>query len=139
MSPLTCAKWIAGAYGLALGALILLTGAWSGNPIIVGMAVIGFIWMIGPFALTTLLVGRSATPAGAWAFVGLLVALLLFTVWIWYLLLVVDPDAQAPIALFIFIPMYEYAGLGAFVLLALWFGWRAREPGSANETGESSS
>jgi len=123
----TWSKWLAIAYALALAPLVLISAGLSFNPLIMFTAVLGLAWTIGPVAIAYLLVRKSPSPGWAKLFLLLQLALLLFTGWMWYLMLVVDPDAQAPIALFIFIPLYEYAAVGLSILLATVFGWRSRE------------
>ena len=98
------------------------------SPLIFVFALLGFLWQIGPVAISALFAIRSATALGAWVFVLLQIGIIGFAAWIWYLLLVVDPDAQAPIALFIFVPMYEYMAVGLCAGLAAALGWRMRGP-----------
>ena len=124
LDPVSIAKWLAVAYVIPVALLVVISAAWSANVFIFAAALVGLAWQVGPVALTAWL-ARHCSTAGAWAFLALQLGIFAFAGWIWYLLLVVDPDPQAPIALFIFVPLYEYAAVGAFAILASFVGWLA--------------
>jgi hypothetical protein len=51
------------------------------------------------------------------------------TIWLWFHLIVVAPDAQNGIAMMAF-PVLQYAAVALFFLLAILFGWRVRRAGT---------
>lgn len=89
-------------------------------------------WIVGPAGLSAMMAGSS--PAREWTSAAFTLEALIVgsTIWYWYHLNVLAPDAQNPIAMMVF-PVLQYAAVALFFLVALLVDWRARRAAGSNE------
>lgn len=125
------AKWIGLAYACGL-ILFLLWGADA--PDSVFLSFIFLPWIVGPAALAAFGARRSTSEGGAWAFFILEAVIVASTILFWTYLIVIAPDAQNGIAM-MFFPLFQYAAVLVFVVLAALSGWRSRTAETRHDPG----
>ena len=127
--PTAVSKWL----GLAYAGGVILFLLWGLDaPDVVSLSFLFLPWIVGPAALAAIGAKLSSSEGGAWAFLILEAMIIGSTIWLWFYLIVVAPDAQNGIAMLLF-PGLQYAAVALFFLLAAVFGWRARRTGTSNE------
>jgi hypothetical protein len=128
LDPTAVSKWL----GLAYAGGVILFSLWNADaPDVVLLSFLFLPWIIGPAGLAAIGAKLSSSEGGAWAFLILEVLIIGSTIWLWFHLIVVAPDAQNGIAMLLF-PALQYAAVGAFFLLAVLFGWRSRRVGTSD-------
>lgn len=122
LHPVVMSKWL----GLAYAGGIILFLLWGADaPDVVLLSFLFLPWMVGPAALAALGAKQSASEGGAWAFFMLEAGIIGSTIWLWFDLVVIAPDAQNGIAM-MFFPVRQYAAVLIFFVLAVVLGWRSR-------------
>jgi hypothetical protein len=128
LNPTAVSKWL----GLAYAGGVILFLLWNADaPDVVLLSFLFLPWIIGPAGLAAIGAKLSLSKGGAWAFLFLEMLIIGSTIWLWFHLIVVAPDAQNGIAM-MFFPVLQYAAVAVFFLLAVLFGWRARRAGASN-------
>jgi hypothetical protein len=124
LPPVRIAKWL----GLLYAAIIaLFTFASVDAPDVFWLNLLFVPWIIGPAALAAFGAKVSNSRAGEWAFLALEAGLIGSTAASWYYLIEVAPDAQNGVAMSISLPVLQYTAVGAFLVLAVLLGWRAKK------------
>jgi hypothetical protein len=120
--PTAMSKWL----GLAYAAGVILFLLWvTAAPDGVLFSFLFLPWIVGPAALAAMGANLSPSIGGAWAFFILEAVIIGSTIWVWFYLKVVAPDAQNGFGIVLF-PVLQYAAVALFFLIAVLFGWRAR-------------
>jgi hypothetical protein len=126
LDPTAVSKWL----GLAYAGGVILFMIWGADaPDVALLSLLFFPWIVGPAGLAAIGAKLSPSEGGAWAFLILEALIIGSTIWLWFHLIVVAPDAQSGIAMMLF-PVLQYAAVGLFFILAVLFGWRVRRAGT---------
>lgn len=136
MLPLfRASKYLLLAYALALAGPWLFFASWDDEASVL-VAPFVYAWQAGPVVLAALCVRLSSEAGMAGWFLAVQAAIVLSTAWLWYDLTFVHLDPQNPIALLIFLPLWQYVALAAAWLIALAAGWRPRRDWPEADDGE---
>jgi hypothetical protein len=127
--PVRLAKWLGVAFAAGSALHPHLVGTLRGVEEWVGYALI-LCWQVGPVALAAMLVKAARTTAGAWLFVGFEACFVAAALW-FYLNVSFNIEIWGAIGAGFFLgfigPLLQYGALAVIFLLALLFGWRARD------------
>jgi len=129
LQPRVISMWL----GLAYAGGVILFLLWGADAPEVVLLDFQFLpWIVGPAAFAAGGSDLSPSEGGAWAFLILEALIIGSTIWVWFYLIVIEPDAQNGVAMILF-PILQYAAVAVFFILAALFGWRARGAGTSNK------
>lgn len=131
LRPTILAKWL----GLAYAGGMILFLFWSADAL--DVALLGILltpWILGPAGLAAFGAKQSNSRVGAWAFFILEASVIGSTIWLLINLFVVAPDPQNGIAFMLF-PLWQYAVVSMFFIIAMVFGWRTRRAETRDRLG----